>query len=170
MFGAHSKAPHSRRIPAALNDDRGSMPLALILVAFMLIFSTMIASTVAYQVANNRNESSARQSAWALDSVLNQSAEDMNATDSNLTGTVSTPPSWTKSADGKYFYRSWTAGVEAAAPYTTAISTAEVKLVANQGATLAAASTAYRAAARYSWDPIQNTWVLIGVFSALPST
>lgn len=93
--------------------DQGSMPLALMLVSFLLIFATTVASTVAWQIAGNRSEATAHQAQWAIDSALNIAGENLGTTSSDLYGVPTTSPAtWTKSPDSSYVYRWWAEPVQ----------------------------------------------------------
>lgn len=106
-------------------DDRGSMPLALVMVTFVLIFATIAATTAATQVVGNRSETTSRVAAWALDSTLNRAAEQIAGEGRFPLGLDTTAPStWTRSTDGpaggggsaasSYSYRWWmTSGLAA---------------------------------------------------------
>lgn len=100
-------------------DQKGSMPLAILMSVFIISSSLLIASTTSLQVLNNRNESVQRQAAWALDSTANLAAETMGTASRSLADLPTTPPPvWYASDDGTYVYRWWiegTVGVLAAA-------------------------------------------------------
>lgn len=84
------------------------MPLALILIVFILMFATLVTSTIAWQIVGDRTETSTRAANWALDSTLNQASENIGSSTMSLTGVPTTAPAtWSTSSDGTYAYRWW---------------------------------------------------------------
>lgn len=93
------------------SNQKGSMPLALLITVFIISSSLLIASTTALQVINNRSENTYRQAAWALDSTANLAAETMGTASRSLADLpTSAPAVWYSSDDGSYVYRWWIEG------------------------------------------------------------
>ena len=84
------------------------MPLALILIVFILMFATLVTSTMTWQIVGDRTETSNRTANWALDSTLNQAAENVGSSTLSLPNLpTSASTTWTTSPDGTYASRWW---------------------------------------------------------------
>lgn len=106
-----------QRLLRHTQNDRGSMPLALVLVMFVLIMATIATATLAWQVNGNRAESTARNAAWELDTTLNQGAQTLGSASATLSGMpLAAPTTWTHQTGSDYYSRWWLdAGISAIA-------------------------------------------------------
>lgn len=149
-----------KRLRSAFNADGGSMPLALFLVVFILAAATTIASSVTWQIANNRNEVQQRTASWGLESASNRAAQNVGATGRFLRDIPNeTPTTWTISEDGTYVYRWWVDPVTEAGPTKVATPPRMVH-TASDGTTLLGLATnnkIYISTDSTTWIPVGNS-------------
>ena len=153
--------PRPKNIPRRPRSEQGSLSIALILIVFILMFATLAASTISWQIAGDKQESNSRASATALDSTLDIAAENLGSSTRSLPNVPAVaPPTWTTSPDGTYLYRWW---IESTTAWTV---TTHAEVVLANGLTTAGSTNVYRAAATFSWDPVVNQWTPTAVLSA----
>lgn len=152
-------------LAAARHDDRGSMPLALVMLVVVLILAGTASTIAAVQVVGNRSETTTRTASWALDSVLNQAAEQIVSLSFPAAGLpTEAPGTWTTSSDGSYSSRWW---VTPGATDQSIVVVAQVKLAANPGAGIAADSGTFQAGASYLWNPVDLEWNITAYYPEL---
>jgi alpha-tubulin suppressor-like RCC1 family protein len=149
-------------------SDRGSMPLALLLVMFVLISSVVITSVVTWQVAGDRAEVVTREAGWTMESVLARAGQVVGVTDAALSGLPQVVGDWKIDPITGAGYRWWAEapsqvidgqlGTEALADP----SAGTLKVYAQVLPTgFNDPDLAYTSAALFTWDRAVSRWLLM---------
>lgn len=150
---------HMTTLTPSMRSEQGSIPIAMMLVVFILSATIALGGLLAWQIGSARSEQLNTFSHWALASASAQAVSEVGIAGATLSGINTAPPAlWTHTDSGEYYWRYWvvphTSGPE---PVVAVIS--EVKLTSAPGEATLPSQTAYRLVEYLRFDSEQSTWV-----------
>jgi len=139
-------------------DDRGSIPVAMVLVTFVLAATVALGSLLAWQIATARSEHLATTADWALESAMSQAVSNVGIAGQSLTNIpTSTPTAWTETSNGDYYWRYWVTEHSGGPQPMVAVIT-EVQLTSATGEAQPLSGTNYRLVEYLTFDAESNQW------------
>lgn len=148
-----------KKLRAILTSEEGSIPIAMMLVIFVLSATIVLGSLLAWQVGSARSEQLNTFSSWALESAAAQAVSEVGVAGEALTGVRTSPPAaWTETPSGEYYWRYWVSSHTGGPEPVVAVYT-EIKLTSAPGEAVLTSETDYRLVEYLRFDEEQQNWV-----------
>ena len=148
-----------KKFTTPISNEQGSIPIAMMLVTFVLAATVTLGSLLAWQISTARSEQLTTFSHWALSSASALAISDVGVAGESLTGLPTAPPAqWNETESGEYYWRYWVQA-DTSGPQTVVAVAVEVKLTAEPGAALLPSDASYRLVEYLRFDSGQNVWL-----------
>lgn len=94
--------------PARTDSERGSMPIAMLLVAFVLTATIALGALLAWQITSARGEQLNTYAAWALEDARAYATTQVGIAGTDVSALPhSAPATWIPDSSGAYYWRWW---------------------------------------------------------------
>lgn len=141
------------------HNEQGSIPIAMMLVVFILSATIALGGLLAWQIGSARSEQLNTFSQWALASASAQAVSEVGISGSSLTGIRTAPPAiWTETDAGDYYWRYWVVQQNGGTEPVVAVVT-EIKLTSAPGEAQPTSETSFRLVEYLRFDSAQSQWV-----------
>jgi hypothetical protein len=149
-----------------LREERGSIPIAMVLVTFVLATTVALGSLFAWQISNSRGEQLDTFAGWANESALSIAINNVAISGPSLSGIpTSEPSSWISDSSGEYYWRYWVIEhIRGDSPIVAVIAEIQLSNAVPEGQL--PSTTSYRLTEYLRFDSFSYSWK--SLYSAQP--